>query len=313
MEIIKVELKEFLENIVEPYIVYSKGEFAHLNKEKADEIHFFLFKEKKIRLGLILGSRDNVLLSPFSAPFGGFVFINRNVKIEYLESAVDLLVDWSKTNGYKKIVLKLPPSIYSPIFINKQLNVLFRKNFKLIDADLNYYFKTKKINDSYSTEIWSNARKSLKISLNNNLSFLLCNSIDEKKEAYQVIEYNRSHRGFPLRMSWNDVFDTVQLIKADFFLCKHYELGSIAAAMVFYVATDIVQIIYWGDKPEYSNLKTMNFLSFELFKYYKSSNIKIVDIGPSTENSIPNYGLCDFKESIGCDIDSKFTLSKEII
>ena len=35
-------------------------------------------------------------------------------------------------------------------------------------------------------------------------------------------------------------------------------------------------------------------------------------IGPSTESSIPNYGLCEFKESIGCEINQKFTFSKEI-
>ena len=41
-------------------------------------------------------------------------------------------------------------------------------------------------------------------------------------------------------------------------------------------------------------------------------NFKNVDIGPSTENSEPNYGLCEFKEGIGCKIVPKYTFSKEI-
>jgi len=38
--------------------------------------------------------------------------------------------------------------------------------------------------------------------------------------------------------------------------------------------------------------------------------MRYIDIGPSTENSIPNYGLCEFKESIGCDISPKYTFYK---
>jgi len=64
--------------------------------------------------------------------------------------------------------------------------------------------------------------------------------------------------------------------------------------------------------PEFSEYKTMNFLSFSVFEYYKSQGIRIVDIGPSTENSVPNYGLCEFKESIGCDIAIKTEFSKKL-
>jgi hypothetical protein len=38
--------------------------------------------------------------------------------------------------------------------------------------------------------------------------------------------------------------------------------------------------------------------------------MKFVDIGPSTENSIPNYGLCEFKESIGCTVVNKYSFKK---
>ena len=56
----------------------------------------------------------------------------------------------------------------------------------------------------------------------------------------------------------------------------------------------------------------MNFLSFNVFQYYKNQGIAIIDIGPSTENSIPNHGLCEFKESIGCDISIKTEFFKNL-
>ena len=56
----------------------------------------------------------------------------------------------------------------------------------------------------------------------------------------------------------------------------------------------------------------MNYLSFSVFEYYKKLGIHIVDIGPSSEDSVPNHGLCEFKESIGCDIIPKFKFVKKL-
>ena len=50
----------------------------------------------------------------------------------------------------------------------------------------------------------------------------------------------------------------------------------------------------------------MNFLSYNIFKHYKAIGVSIIDIGHSTEDSIPNQGLCEFKESIGCSIDLQY-------
>jgi hypothetical protein len=86
-----------------------------------------------------------------------------------------------------------------------------------------------------------------------------------------------------------------------------HEGVDVAAAQVFHVAEGVAQVIYWGDLKEYSQLRTMNLLSYRIFEYYyKAKEIKLLDIGPSTENGVPNVGLCDFKESIGCSTSPKF-------
>ena len=54
----------------------------------------------------------------------------------------------------------------------------------------------------------------------------------------------------------------------------------------------------------------INFLAYQLIQYYTKKGIKILDIGISTEDGIPNYGLCDFKESIGCFLSSKIIFTE---
>ena len=143
--------------------------------------------------------------------------------------------------------------------------------------------------------IWHNARKNLKIAIDNQLAFKKCNTDDEKYLAYQIIEKNRSAKGFPLKMTWEQILETTKIIESDFFLLSDQENIPIASSIIFKSNSNIMQVIYWGDIPEYSNLKAMNYLAFKISEYYKKSPIHYIDIGPSTNNSIPNFGLCEFQ------------------
>jgi len=119
-------------------------------------------------------------------------------------------------------------------------------------------------------------------------------------------------KGYTLSLTFEEIESTIKIIPADFFVCSHLEFGNIASAIVFRIAKNIAQVIYWGDIPEYSHIKTMNFLSFKLFEFYKLANIEFVDVGTAMLDSVPNYGLCDFKESIGCNMDMKYSFFKEL-
>lgn len=54
-------------------------------------------------------------------------------------------------------------------------------------------------------------------------------------------------------------------------------------------------------------------MAYKLQEYYFLKGKKYLDIGPSTDFSIPNYGLCNFKESIGCDISLKLSFERKLL
>ncbi len=296
--------------VKEPFHVFASASFNELNQSKVEKVFYFLFKDTKYRMGLTAGKNSELLFSPFSAPFGGFTPLFDDVKLQSIEESVDCLVAWARGNAIKKIIITLPPPIYFESYLAKVVNVFYRNNFTIKQVELNYHFNLDKFTDGYSDSIWRNARKNLNQALSNNLSFIKCDTAEQKKEAYFVIQHNRTVRGVPFRMSWDQVMATARLILADFFLVTQSDGKLIAAAIVFRVAPKVVQVIYWGDLPEFSNLKTMNFLSFKVFEFYKNEGYRFVDIGYSTVDSIPNYGLCEFKESIGCDMQPKLVFEK---
>jgi hypothetical protein len=303
MEILEVDSKAYAEALPNPSNVFNSAAFSELNASKCDAVYYLLFKDSKVRLGIIFGVRNNILTSPFSAPFGGFEAVSSDIRLQQIDAAIAVLHAWVCAQGFRGTRIVFPPFFYNSNTLNKIYNCLSRKGFERKNVDLNYQFHTANFNEDYTKTIWYNAQKNLKRSLGSGLTFEKISN-DHAEYAYRVISLNRSSRGFPLRMTFEQVLDTGRVIDIDYFIVRKEE-SDIAAAIVFHVAQDIVQVVYWGDLPEYSECKTMNFLSYHIFQYYKNQGIKVVDIGPSSENSIPNYGLCEFKEGVGCDISLK--------
>ena len=85
----------------------------------------------------------------------------------------------------------------------------------------------------------------------------------------------------------------------------------IAAALVYDVTDDIAQVVYWGDIPGHAEKKVINFLAYQLIQIYHARGFRYLDIGPSTEEGEPNFGLCDFKDSIGCMRMAKVKFTKQ--
>lgn len=310
MEIEEVTPEIYDSVIKSPTHLFNAAAFNDLNKSKCEAVFYLLFKDSKIRLAITLGLRDNKLFSPFSAPYGGFECLREDIKLYQIDNALDALLDWAKEKAIFGVRIIPPPSFFNGNFSAKMVNCFYRAGYKINNKELSYYFLTKNFSEDYHQKVWSNARKNLKISLSNSLSFSKLSS-ENGKIGYNIISQNRKERGFPLRLTYKQLKETSKIIPIDYFIVEQ-GVNKIAAAVVFRLSENIVRVVYWGDLTEYSKLKTMNFLAFNIFKYYEAIGISIIDIGHSTEDSIPNHGLCEFKESIGCSIDLQYEFYKKL-
>lgn len=298
MTIERVDARTY-DSVIGPNLshIFNSVSFNALNAAKCDDLHYLLFKDGKYRLGVILGQKDGVFQSPFSAPFGGFEAVRVDVQLQHIDAAIELLKEYVPKNGGHRIRFILPPLFYSQSVLSKSINSLYRNGFSLETADVNHVV---------DLDEWS--PKSIKRQSNlKEMEFRVCAGADEKALVYDVIRQNRAWRGYPLRMTWEQVTDTVKIVDADFFLVSAPEGKEAASALVYHVAKGIVQVIYWGNLPGFDVYRPMHYLALCIFKYYKERGIRIVDIGPSSADSIPNYGLCDFKERIGCFVHPKFS------
>lgn len=299
MEIRKVSAKEYKQVFPTPFSIFNSVDFSELNKEKVLHVHYLLFVDSKLRLGIILGETDNLLKAPFSASYGGFSF-NSAVALRYYDEACKKLKEYGAQLG-KQVFITLAPPLYDSLDNAKTFGALMRAGAEIVYANYNHHFEVSRF-ANYESILDSRIKNKLRQSLSYNLIFKKLNSKipEDVERVYSVIRINHSERGNPLRMSLQNVLDTIKIIPADIFVVSNQECVDIASALVFHTSKYICQIIYWGDVPSYSYLKSMNFLSYKVFEYYYGTEIKSLDISISTEDGVPNYGLCEFKENIGC-------------
>lgn len=294
--------------------VFNKSSFIELNCGKVEDIlYIIVYKEDSPRFGVAFGKEEGDILScPFSAPFGYIEPLKKEQTVEHYMDALVAIENLIQKNGYKKVTFIFPPDFYDKNVINCWYNIMLNRDWEIEFVDLSFSIHISNMIKDYEKKISYNARKNLRISLKSNLEFKECRSEEEKIEAYRVIKVNRESKGYPLRMTQEQVLSTIKIVPSNMYLVS-CEKENLAAALVYDVTDTIAQVVYWGDIPGCSSKKVINYLAYELIHIYYERGFEYLDIGPSTEYGRPNYGLCDFKDSIGCERTAKFRLYKQFI
>lgn len=310
MNIIELNEKDYETLVLRPFSKFEEAEFIKYNAHKVKEVKYFVFNNGKNRFAFVGGIKDGILKFPFSASFECLSEISKNNRISHYYETVESLVNWAKNNNIETIKITTPPNYYAQEHITKFINALFINDFKIQDIDVNFEYYLKNFDDKYIENLDIKARQNLKKSLKMNLSF---EKTEDFEFVYDVIKQNRESKGYPLWMSLEDVKNTSKIIPTDLFLIKDEFGKPITSAICHRITNDILRVVYWGNIPNSDYLCPMNFIAYQTFKWYKeNSEIKIIDIGPSTEDSKANFGLCDFKESIGCSCSEKKVFIKNL-
>ena len=73
----------------------------------------------------------------------------------------------------------------------------------------------------------------------------------------------------------------------------------IAGVLNIMVKESVALAFYISHKEDFQELRPLNLLFFDIFKWSLKNNIKVYDFGTFTDKGIANMGLGRFKESFG--------------
>ena len=283
-----------------PFI--SEG-FISINSNKVDRIVRLVQDVDKVQLGLVAGIKDDVLLSPFSAPFGGFHYKGESIYTSVIESFVSDLQSFAINSGLKEIRITLPPDIYNNRNNAKLTNVLMRNGFQIPIPDITNHIDLKRFKNVFTH---NSSRTYYNQALNKGLGFAETKQESDKKTIYDLIVENRIRMGRPIHMSFEDVVKTANFFPTDFFKIVNADQEIIAGAMMYRFHKEIVYALLWGDDLKGRSDRAMDFLVFNLWSHYKAAGFHYIDLGISTVEGIPNEGLLRFKETHECQSSLRF-------
>lgn len=315
MHIIRVSPEEYAKLVPDRRVFFNEPSFCELNKDKVDEVHYLIvMKDSSARFGLILGQRGNIAKCPFSAPYSYPVEIRPGESVASFDEAIDAIEAYCQQIGVKELNFIFPPLFYDEHVLSAWVSAFYRRQYKVVNLDLSYALDLTDLNrepDDYCAMLSHKGRKGFRRAMKHDLRIVKCDTPELIREAYELIKINHDAKGFPVRMSFEQLCNTLKLVKHDAFIVKHGE-DSVLSEFLYVVNDTTVQGIYCGVHPDYTELNSMNFLTYYTIRYYGDKGYKILDKATATEDSIPNYGLCDFKDSVGCKRSLKYSFRKTL-
>jgi hypothetical protein len=291
VEVDRATFEKLFPNDPHPFV---SGPFSELNRAKAEEIVRLVDSAQESTVGLLAGLREGALLSPFSAPFGGFHFRKENVYISEIDRFVKQLKDYAISRSLTRIEIVTPPDIYHGSFNAKAINSLIRNGYSTLSPDITNWVDLKGFNGAYNQK---NSREYFRQAQRNKLEFSLVLDSNEWEAIYNLIRINRAKFGRPIFMTLDNIISTGKLWPVDFFKVETSENSIVAGAIFYRNHPDICFAVFWGDNDEGRSLRAMDYLLLNLFTYYKTAGYRYMDLGISTESGVPNEGLLRFKES----------------
>lgn len=287
----RIAFRNYFPNDPNPFI---SEKFIEINRKKVDRVIRLIDDSGDPVIGLVVGIKNGVVMSPFSAPFGGFHFRKDNIYITEIDRFIEQLAEYAAGHGIHRIEISTSPDIYNSSFNAKAINSLIRHNYHFTYPDITNWVNLRDLGGEYSQK---NSREYYRQANRKHLAFSLTQDSQDKIKIYELICQNRANFNRPVYMTFNDVLDIGKIWPVDFFKVETVDHQIVASAIFYRNHPTICYAVFWGDNAEGRPLRAMDFMLLNLFLHYKEAGFEYMDLGISTESGIPNEGLLRFKES----------------
>lgn len=285
-----------------PFISESFVSLVELKQEKI----LRLMKHDESSIGLLVGLKNGVLRSPFSAPFGGFHYKHEYMFFDVVRNFLSDLKEYVTNNGFKEVIITLPPNLYQVNMNAKFVNSFIQLGYTMGLPDINNWVNLNEFDGVWVKGVVAqNCRKAIK----HGLVWSVATEMHELEETYEVIHSNREDQGRKIFMSLEDILEVRKVFPVDFFQIREKN-GNIVGASIFYRGHEkIIQGVFMGDDMEKRNLGIMNYMYMNIYEYYKELGYNYIDLGTSSLDGEPNQGLIRFKELHNCKTSLRFTFT----
>jgi len=271
-------------------------------KEKIISIFPGALKEKDGKISLI---------SHPGASMGSCV-VPENFTLSDSLELTEQLVSYASKNGIDRLQITLPPIIYNKRF-SQYLDFAYQKsgfNYQKREVTSMLFLENtiEKCLDKFKSNHRTAVKKAEKsgIQIRQSEDFASFFTILKKnlsirhnvKPAHTLEEMLQLKKLFPEKIKLFGAF---------------YKEEMIAGVVNFIVSTRVVLAFYISHIEKYQELRPINLLFYQIFKWAIQNHLEIFDFGIFTINENPNMGLARFKENFGASGVFRDTIELNLI
>lgn len=269
-------------------------------RDRIPEYHHFVCGDVKLGDCAVVDGINGWL-----APFGGIDWRRDFWKPELIHEAI-CSHDWADLHQ-----MSCKPALYSEIE-PMAMNALYCAGWRVHGVSLNFAIPaTSPMN--YMSSLPRQTRHTLQQSQDGGMNHAVALSDESWRECYDLLAENRRVKGRKLSLD----FDYVLAMKEAFgeLVTMHATFDAsdrlVAAALLYRVAKGIDVVQWHGDLPEHGlPFSPMPYMVASYVMTAMEQGATVVDLGISSNDGVPDPGLCRFKRSVGAIAMQRLVLQR---
>ena len=255
-------------------------------------------------------SSPGVFRSPRLGTFGSFDF-KESPGVELVEFFADETERILRERGATRISIVSPPFAHAPELSHLVYLALHNRGYVASPHSLNQSIR---LDDRpFSARVDADGRRRLGRARELGFATRRLTSVSELSDAYQLILGNTCRKGYTLSMTWDRIREMAGIFGERIYGFAVFRDTQMAAASItIRVSRDVVYVFYWGDAAGFSGVSPIILLADTIYEHARAEGARWMDIGTSTNEGAPNYGLIHFKRNLGCEASLKLTYAKAL-
>ena len=266
-----------------------------------------LFRYDHIAEGRFVGTLSGVVVDGglldcgHSAPFGGIDLVRRTESVGVVFGLLRAAINTARGDGVRQIRIRARPGYFGSNEAASELALLqsgagIERSELSLGIDLAHY----RAAEDYIAALRSLGRNRLLHGLAAAADFGPAKDSAHWVACYELLGQTKRRRGAEMRFSLEYLMRLRKLF-GDRIAMYRLALGGelVAAALVYRVRPEWDCLIAWGDDLRHRDRQVMNVMAFHLIRTAVAEGVRLLDLGISSVDGVPDDGLIRFKRSIG--------------
>ena len=221
------------------------------------------------------------------------------------------LLDYAKLEGFERVLMTMPPTIYNRRLSNYIDFALLQHGFSYAHREVSSILFLEPSPDDNLAKFTDASRRAVNKARQSGVHVRFS---DDLGDFYHILLNNleRRHNVKPAH-TLDELRQLAALFPSEIHLLGAYLEGRMIAGITIFDANpDVTLAFYISHDEAYQEYRAVNLLFYELIAWAAQRGFRYLDFGIFTVNMEPNLGLARFKESFGASGMFRDTLTIDL-